>query len=39
MRLPVASARGGPGAGPLPSRSAIPAGDRPTYPSGEGPTA
>ncbi|MES2718352.1 MAG: nitrile hydratase subunit beta [Pseudomonadota bacterium] len=26
----------GPSAGPLPSRPAIPSGDRPTYPSGEG---
>jgi putative ABC transport system ATP-binding protein len=31
-------ARGGPGAGPLPSRPAIPTGDRPTYPSDEGRT-
>ena len=29
---------GGPSAGPLPSRPAIPSGDRPTYPSGEGST-
>ncbi len=28
----------GPSAGPLPSRPAIPPGDRPTYPSDEGPT-
>jgi multidrug efflux pump len=28
---------GGPSAGPLPSRPAIPSGDRPTYPLGEGP--
>ncbi len=26
----------GPSAGPLPSRPAIPSGDRPTYPSDEG---
>jgi predicted exporter len=30
--------RGGPSAGPLPSRPAIPSGDRPTHSSGEGPT-
>jgi uncharacterized MnhB-related membrane protein len=36
---PTRSARaGGPSAGPLPSRPAIPLGDRPTYPSGEGQT-
>jgi hypothetical protein len=29
---------GGPSAGPLPSRPAIPAGDRPTVPSTEGQT-
>ena len=28
----------GPSAGPLPSRPAIPLGDRPTYPSDEGLT-
>ena len=28
----------GPSAGPLPSRPAIPSGDRPTYPSDEGLT-
>ena len=32
------SSGGGPSAGPLPSRPAIPSGDRPTYPSGEGST-
>jgi hypothetical protein len=26
----------GPSAGPLPSRPAIPSGDRPSYPTGEG---
>jgi hypothetical protein len=31
-------AQGGPSAGPLPSRPAIPSGDRPTYPSDEGQT-
>jgi hypothetical protein len=31
-------ARGGPSAGPLPSRPAIPSGDRPMYPSDEGLT-
>ena len=29
---------GGPSAGPLPSRTAFPLGDRPTYPSDEGMT-
>jgi Ethanolamine ammonia lyase large subunit (EutB) len=29
---------GGPSAGPLPSRPAIPSGDRPTYSSDEGPS-
>jgi hypothetical protein len=31
-------AASGPGAGPLPSRPAIPSGDRPTYPPAEGQT-
>ena len=34
--MPMAA--GGPSAGPLPSRPAIPSGDRPTYPSDEGLT-
>jgi ribonuclease HII len=34
----VLDAAGGPGAGPLPSRPAIPAGDRPAYPPDEGRT-
>ena len=33
LTLQIAS---GPSAGPLPSRPAIPSGDRPTYPSDEG---
>ena len=37
MRHPVSDASG-PSAGPLPSRPAIPWGDRPTYPSDEGQT-
>ena len=32
MRLPVTTYR----SGPLPGRSAIPSGDRPTYPSDKG---
>ncbi len=35
---PPAAGAGGPSAGPLPSRPAIPSGDRPTYPLGEGQT-
>jgi hypothetical protein len=34
----VSARAGGPSAGPLPSRPAIPSGDRPTYPSDEGQT-
>jgi len=37
MRHPVHDVSG-PSAGPLPSRPAIPLGDRPTYPSDEGQT-
>jgi multisubunit Na+/H+ antiporter MnhB subunit len=37
-RRPGSALAGGPSAGPLPSRPAIPSGDRPTYPSGEGQT-
>ncbi len=33
-RLPIE--RGGPSAGPHPSRPAVPSGDRPMYPSDEG---
>ncbi len=36
MKHPVSNLRGGPSAGPLPSRPAIPSGDRPTYSSDEG---
>jgi hypothetical protein len=35
MRM-VSTKVGGPSAGPLPGRPAIPSGDRPTYPSDEG---
>ena len=35
---PPTAGAGGPSAGPLPSRPAIPSGDRPTYPLGEGQT-
>jgi hypothetical protein len=38
MRHPVPTEAGGPSAGPLPSRPAIPLGDRPVYSPGEGPT-
>ncbi len=38
MTRAMSMAAGGPSAGPLPSRPAIPSGDRPTYPSDEGPT-
>ena len=34
----VTDEAGGPSAGPLPSRPAIPLWDRPTYPSDEGQT-
>jgi putative ABC transport system ATP-binding protein len=36
MRCRVLNRAGGPSAGPLPSRPAIPSGDRTTYPSDEG---
>ena len=36
MRHPESIFAGGPSAGPLPSRPAIPTGDRPTYASDEG---
>ena len=36
MRPKEAIEAGGPSAGPLPSRPAIPSGDRPTYPLAEG---
>jgi hypothetical protein len=36
MTRAVSTRAGGPSAGSLPSRSAIPTGDRPTYPSAEG---
>jgi hypothetical protein len=36
MRQAMSMAGGGPSAGPLPSRPAIPSGDRTTYPSSEG---
>jgi len=36
MNHPVSKLPSGPSAGPLPSRPAIPLGDRPMYPSGEG---
>ena len=36
MKHPVSTLGSGPSAGPLPSRPAIPSGDRPTYPSDEG---
>jgi O-acetylserine/cysteine efflux transporter len=36
MKRTVSSQHRGPSAGPLPSRPAIPPGDRPTYPSDEG---
>ncbi len=38
MKYPVSIPAGGPSAGPLPSRPAIPSGDRATYPSTEGLT-
>ncbi|MEN9628219.1 MAG: hypothetical protein RJA10_1446 [Pseudomonadota bacterium] len=38
MRGFASKAGRGPSAGPLPSRPAIPSGDRPTYPSDEGQT-
>ena len=38
MTHTVSLSESGPSAGPLPSRPAIPLGDRPTYPSGEGLT-
>jgi hypothetical protein len=38
MRQAVSTLRSGPSAGPLPSRPAIPSGDRPKYPSDEGLT-
>ena len=38
MRHPVSAIASGPSAGPLPSRPAIPPGDRPTYPADEGQT-
>ena len=37
MSLDASKPGGGPSAGPLPSRPAIPPGDRATYPSHEGP--
>jgi hypothetical protein len=37
MRHPLTCHERGPSAGPLPSRPAIPSGDRLTYPSDEGP--
>jgi hydrogenase expression/formation protein HypC len=36
--LQALEAASGPSAGPLPSRPAIPSGDRPTYPADEGRT-
>ena len=39
MSRPVSTVECGPSAGPLPSRPAIPSGDRPTYPSAEGPAS
>jgi hypothetical protein len=36
MKRLVSTVEGGPSAGPLPSRPAIPSGDRPMYPSDEG---
>ena len=36
MKNTVSIFKGGPSAGPLPSRPAIPSGDRPMYPSDEG---
>ncbi len=36
MRHPLSTFSRGPSAGPLPSRPAIPSGDRPTYTSDEG---
>jgi hypothetical protein len=36
MRQRVSIGSRGPSAGPLPSRPAIPSGDRPAYPSAEG---
>jgi len=36
MRRPISAPEGGPSAGPLPSRPAIPSADRPTYSSDEG---
>jgi hypothetical protein len=38
MSHSMSVAASGPSAGPLPSRPAIPSGDRPTYPSDEGLT-
>ena len=38
MTQPMSISGGGTSAGPLPSRPAIPSGDRPTYPSDEGLT-
>ena len=38
MRHPASMLPGRPSAGPLPSRPAIPTGDRPMYPSDEGLT-
>ena len=36
--MQISTFTSGPSAGPLPSRPAIPLGDRPTYPSDEGLT-
>ena len=36
MNSALPTSAGGASAGPLPSRPAIPSGDRPTYPSDEG---
>jgi hypothetical protein len=38
MKVSAFTKQSGPSAGPLPSRPAIPSGDRPMYPSDEGQT-